>query len=157
MSDVINIQPARVPEDVPVVRQLFCEYAQSLAIDLYFQDFEAELALLPGKYANPSGRLILAWRGSQAVGCVALRRINDSTCELKRLYVRPEVRALQLGRQLAQRICTEAREAGYQRIFLDTLPTMTAAISLYASIGFMPVEPYVFNPIEGAIFLGMEF
>ncbi len=153
---VIEIRPAAVPGDVPVARQLFREYAEGLGIDLCFQDFEAELAGLPGKYAPPGGRLLLAWDGERAVGCVALRPVEGGACEMKRLYVQPAVRAQRLGRRLAERICTEAREAGYRRMCLDTLPTMAAAVRLYSSLGFRPVEPYVFNPIEGAIFLGLD-
>jgi ribosomal protein S18 acetylase RimI-like enzyme len=153
---MIDILPARLPGDIPVVRQLFREYAAGLGIDLCFQDFETELATLPGKYAPPRGRLILARDGGGAVGCVALRPIDGTACEMKRLYVRPNARSRQLGRRLAERICHEARDAGYGRICLDTLPTMTAAIRLYSSLGFRPVEPYVFNPVEGALFLGLD-
>lgn len=152
---MIDIRPARLPGDIPFVRQLFREYAAGLGVDLCFQGFETELATLPGKYAPPRGRLMLAWEGG-AVGCVALRPIDDTSCEMKRLYVQPQARARRLGRSLANRICREAREAGYQRICLDTLPTMTEAIRLYSSLGFRPVEPYVFNPVEGALFLGLD-
>jgi len=153
---MIEIRPAESPRDLPVVRQLFREYAAGLGIDLCFQDFETELATLPGKYAPPEGRLMLAWDGTQAVGCVALRSLKDGACEMKRLYARPAVRGQQVGRRLAERICHEAREAGYRRICLDTLPGMAAAVQLYSALGFRPCEPYVFNPIEGAIFLSLD-
>lgn len=153
---MIDILPAAAPADLPVVRALFREYAAGLGIDLCFQDFETELATLPGKYAPPEGRLLLAWNGAEAVGCVALRPIADGACEMKRLYVRTTVRGQQLGRRLAERICREARDAGYRRICLDTLPTMSAAIGLYSAMGFTRIAPYVFNPIEGAIFLARE-
>jgi len=153
---VIALWPARLPDDLPLVRQLFLAYAEGLGFDLCFQNFEDELATLPGKYAPPLGRLILAWNGDFAIGCVALRPVDASTGEMKRLYVRPGQRGQHLGRRLAERICQEAREAGYQRIFLDTLPTMTAALQLYEALGFIPVAPYVFNPLEGAIFLGLD-
>jgi GNAT superfamily N-acetyltransferase len=153
---MIEIRPAEAPGDLPVVRALFREYAAGLGVDLCFQDFETELATLPGKYAPPEGRLLLAWDGAEAAGCVALRPSAGGDCEMKRLYVRPGVRGQQLGRRLAERICREAREAGYTRICLDTLPAMSAAIGLYSTLGFVPIEPYVFNPIEGAIFLGRE-
>ena len=153
---MIEIRPAELPADLPAVRRLFREYAASLGIDLGFQDFEAELAALPGKYAPPAGRLMLAWDGGSAVGCVALRPLDGDTCEMKRLYVQPGVRGRQLGRRLAQRICSEARDAGYRRICLDTLPTMASAQALYQSLGFTPVEPYVYNPIPGARFLALE-
>jgi len=138
------------------VRQLFREYAQSLDIDLCFQNFEEELAALPGKYAPPQGRLLLAWDGDLVLGCVALRPIDAETCEMKRLYVKPQARGARLGRQLAERICHEARQAGYRRICLDTLSTMTTALQLYESLGFKEIGPYVFNPVDGAIFLGLE-
>ncbi|RKH65847.1 GNAT family N-acetyltransferase [Corallococcus aberystwythensis] len=150
------IEPARFPDDLPLVRTLWREYAEGLGIDLGFQDFEAELAGLPGKYAPPKGRLLLARRGVEELGCVALRPLSDGACEMKRLYVRPAARGEQLGRKFAERICEEARAAGYSRICLDTLSTMSAAIGLYTSLGFRPIEPYVFNPIPGALFLGRE-
>jgi len=153
---MISIRPATIPMDLPLVRGLFREYAEGLGIDLCFQDFETELARLPGKYAPPQGRLLIAWRDADAVGCVALRPISADGCEMKRLYVRPAARGEQLGRRLAERICDEARAAGYRRICLDTLPRMTAAIRLYGSLGFEPIEPYVFNPVPGAIFLGRD-
>lgn len=153
---MIEIRAAENPVDIPATRALFLEYAAGLGVDLCFQDFEAELASLPGKYALPMGRLLLACDDSEAVGCVALRPVDAETCEMKRLYVRPVVRGQQLGRRLAQRICAEASDAGYRRICLDTLSTMEPALALYASLGFSAVEPYVFNPIRGAIFLGLE-
>jgi ribosomal protein S18 acetylase RimI-like enzyme len=135
---------------------LFQEYAESLGVDLGFQDFVAEVDGLPGKYARPAGSLLIAWRGKEAIGCVAMRRIDSASCEMKRLYVRPSGRGERLGRQLAERICEEARHAGYQRICLDTLPSMTTAQALYASLDFFPTEPYVFNPIEGTKFLARD-
>lgn len=154
---MIEIRPAQFPRHLALVRQLFGEYADGLGVDLRFQGFEAELAGLPGKYAPPEGRLLLAWAdGQEAVGCVALRAIGEGACEMKRLYVRPQARGLQLGRQLAERICSEARAAGYRRICLDTLPSMAAAVGLYESLSFRPIEPYVFNPIPQAMFLGLD-
>jgi ribosomal protein S18 acetylase RimI-like enzyme len=151
----IEIRPADVPRDLPVVRQLFREYADGLGIDLGFQGFEAELADLPGKYSPPAGRLLVAWRGTEAVGCVALRPVDDRSCEMKRLYLRPQVRGERLGRRLAERVCDEARAAGYARICLDTIPSMEAAVALYTSLGFRPTEPYVFNPVPDARFLAL--
>lgn len=151
---VPSIRPARWPEDLPVVRALFVEYAQGLGFDLGFQDFDAELEALPGKYAPPAGRVLLAWRGDEAVGCVALRPVRNGICEMKRLYLRAQARGMRLGRRLAERICDEARGAGYDRICLDTLSTMHEARRLYERLGFEPVEPYVFNPLPGAMFLG---
>jgi ribosomal protein S18 acetylase RimI-like enzyme len=156
MARVIDVRPAEIPRDLDEVRLLFREYAGSLAFDLGFQDFEAELASLPGKYAPPKGRLLVAWNGGDAVGCVALRPIDRDACEMKRLFVRPGARGLAVGRVLAERICDEARAAGYARICLDTVPSMTAAIALYRSLGFRETAPYVFNPIAGAIFLARD-
>lgn len=153
---MVDIRAAEFPQQLELVRELFQEYAAGLGIDLCFQDFDAELAELPGKYAPPRGRLLVAWNGAHAVGCVALRPVDSCTCEMKRLYVQPEARGAQLGRRLAKRICDEARAAGYVRICLDTLPSMTPAVRLYHELGFRLTAPYVFNPIPEAIFLGMD-
>jgi predicted acetyltransferase len=160
-GNISDIRPAELPQDLSEVRSLFREYAASLNIDLCFQGFEVELAGLPGKYNPPEGRLLLAWTGTEAtgkeaVGCVALRPLEGTACEMKRLYVRPQARGGQLGRRLAERICEEARSIGYSRICLDTLPGMVAALKLYTSLGFKPIGPYVFNPVPGAIFLELE-
>jgi ribosomal protein S18 acetylase RimI-like enzyme len=130
--------------DVETVRQLFREYADGLGVDLSFQDFDTELADPLGFY-----QLILLGRG----GCVALRRIDGETCEMKRLYVRPAARGSGLGCALAQAVIAHARAIGYARMLLDTLPTMTAARSLYTGLGFHEIEPYRLNPIEGTSFL----
>lgn len=153
-ADRLVIRAVRWPQDLRVVRTLFDEYARGLGFDLGFQGFDEELRTLPGKYREPAGRVLLAWRDDEALGCVALRPVQGESCEMKRLYVRPGVRGAGLGRQLAERICVEAREAGYARIVLDTIETMVAARRLYEALGFEPVEPYVFNPIPGAMFLG---
>jgi ribosomal protein S18 acetylase RimI-like enzyme len=151
------IRPAEFPRDLATVRALFSEYADSLGVDLGFQGFQEELASLPGKYASPAGAVLLAWRGDEALGCVAMRPLaQGGDCEMKRLYLRPAARGEQLGRRLAQAICDAARNAGYRRICLDTLPTMGAAQGLYAALGFRPIEPYVFNPIEGTKFLALD-
>jgi GNAT superfamily N-acetyltransferase len=156
VPSIIEIRPADFPKDLPTVLDLFREYAAGRAVDLSFQGFEEELSALPGKYAPPSGRLLLAWRGADALGSVALRRIDRKSSEMKRLYVRPAARGEQLGRRLAERICAEARDAGYSRICLDTLPTMASAQALYASLGFEPIEAYVFNPIPGTKYLALS-
>lgn len=151
------IRPAEFPRDLATVRALFSEYADSLGVDLGFQGFAEELASLPGKYASPAGAVLLAWRSDESLGCVAMRPLQRAgDCEMKRLYLRPAARGEQLGRELAQAICEAARAAGYRRICLDTLPTMGAAQGLYASLGFRPIEPYVFNPVEGTKFLALD-
>ncbi|WP_434115018.1 GNAT family N-acetyltransferase [Paraburkholderia caffeinilytica] len=150
---MVEIYPARFPDQLDVVRAIFREYADSLGVDLSFQNFESELAELPGKFAAPRGRVLLARNNGNVVGCVAMRPLDELTCEMKRLYIRPSGRGQQIGRQLATRICQIAREAGYTRIRLDTLPDMQAAQRLYASLGFEPIPAYVFNPIVGTIFM----
>ena len=150
------IRAAGLPKDLETVRELFRDYAASLGISLDFQDFDAELAGLPGDYAPPSGRLLLAWRDGLAVGCVALRRFEDDICEMKRLYLRPEARGTGIGRDLAVRICREAGEAGYTRMRLDTLPAMASAQRLYGELGFREIAPYRFNPIPGTAYLELD-
>ena len=135
------------------IRDLFREYADSIEVDLGFQGFAEELAGLPGGYSAPDGRLLIALREADAAGCVALRRLDRETAELKRLYVRPAFRGSGLGRLLAERAIAEAREAGYRRIRLDTLPTMAGARRLYADLGFVDIAPYRHNPVPGSAFL----
>jgi ribosomal protein S18 acetylase RimI-like enzyme len=139
--------------DIPTVRGLFREYAQSLGFDLSFQDFDAELAGLPGKYAPPQGALIIGRHDGSPCACVALRMIDAECCEMKRLYVQPAKRGLGIGRHLVERILEEARARGYRRMRLDTLATMRSAVALYRSFGFRDIAPYIFNPIPGALFM----
>jgi putative acetyltransferase len=154
----ICISPARLPDDIDTVRQLFMEYIESLGIDLSFQDVDAELADLPGKYTSPAGMILVARNGAeQPVGCVALRPMPETdACEIKRLYVRPEARGQDLGRRLAQSIIAYATEAGYSRILLDTLASMQAAQQLYASLGFQSTAPYYDNPVPGTVYLALD-
>ncbi len=138
------------------IRRLFIEYAQSLDIDLCFQDFDQELETLPGKYAPPMGALILAMVDGQPAGCIALRQLTDNICEMKRLFVRPDFRGLKIGSQLIAKIIKEAKDRQYKHMRLDTLSTMKNALKLYSSFGFYEIEPYIFNPIQGARYLELK-
>jgi GNAT superfamily N-acetyltransferase len=142
--------------EVAECRALFLEYQRSLGVSLCFQGFDAELAGLPGDYAPPRGRLILARDGARAAGCVALRPQGERDGELKRLYVRPEFRGTGLGRTLALRAIDAARALGYRRLVLDTLPMMVEAQRLYALLGFAEIGPYTHNPVPGARFLALD-
>jgi GNAT superfamily N-acetyltransferase len=154
------IRAARGDRDIAEIRQLLREYEAWLGTDLCFQNFEAELSGLPGGYAPPSGRLLIAEAPgdseSRSAGCVALRRFDESICEMKRLFVRADFRGTGLGRRLALAIIDEARAAGYCSIRLDTLPQQREAHRLYASMGFRDIEPYRPNPIAGSLFLELD-
>jgi carbonic anhydrase len=142
------------PEQVEQVRALFLEYADSLDFSLCFQSFDEELKGLPGAYAPPNGRLLLANHQGQAAGCVALRPLEPKICEMKRLYVRPAFRGKGLGRLLVEGVTTEARSIGYERMRLDTVESsMQDAIALYRRLGFREIAPYRTNPIPGALYL----
>jgi putative acetyltransferase len=153
---VLRIVDALAVDGLLKVRSLFEEYADSLGIDLCFQDFQQEVATLPGSYAPPQGRLLLAFSDGNLAGCVGLRPLGQGACEMKRLYVRPAFRSLGLGRMLAERIVSEARIAGYRRMRLDSLPAMETALTLYRRMGFREIGPYRPNPIEGAVFLELQ-
>jgi len=140
-------------EHFAVGRRLFEEYADEIAVDRCFQGFAEELATLPDVYGPPAGGLLLARRDGAFVGCVGFRRLADDTCEIKRLYVRPEARGADLGRRLAVAIIDEARAAGYRSMVLDSLPSMGAAQNLYRSLGFEPSRPYSDNPTEGVVYM----
>ena len=148
---------ARTPEDIADVRRLFRAYADWLEVDLCFQGFERELAELPGCYAPPAGRLLIARVGGEVVGCVGLRPLEASVCEMKRLWVEPGFAGYGVGRALAEAIVTAARQIGYRRMRLDTIPArMPAAQHLYAAIGFREIPAYYDNPLAGVVMLELE-
>ena len=153
MADVFH---ARSPADIADCRVLFEEYQRGLGVDLCFQDFARELATLPGEYAPPRGRLLIARDGGEPVGCVALRPLGALEGEMKRMYVRPSHRGTGLGRALAERVIAEARACGYRQLKLDTLPHLAAALALYRSLGFVAAARYNDNPVEGVAFLALD-
>lgn len=153
---MISIDQAKTPDSFLQARTLFKEYQAALGVDLGFQGFENELESLPGQYAPPEGRLLLACADDAVAGCVALRPLRDGVCEMKRLFVRPAFRTHGLGRMLAERVIAEARTIGYRRMCLDTLPSMGRAQQLYEVLGFREIEPYRYNPIAGTKYLGLD-
>jgi len=152
----LEIIRAETNEQVQTARGLFEEYAASLGVDLAFQNFEQELARLPGDYAPPNGRLLLAVCDDQIAGCVALRKLEDGMGEMKRLYVKPQFRGSKIGLTLAEAVIEEARQIGYARMRLDTLPSMTRARAVYESLGFRRIDPYRFNPIADTAFMELS-
>ena len=155
----MEIVIAKSASQIDETRRLFREYEAELNVDLCFQQFESELAALPGKYAPPSGVLILAMDGQTAMGCGAVRRLGsprDRRCEMKRLYVRPEARGLGLGNRIARRLIREAIRMGYKTMALDTLERLKTALRLYDSLEFVRTAPYYDNPLEGVVYLELE-
>jgi putative acetyltransferase len=151
---LLTFAQAESPTQIAHARDLFLEYAQSLGFSLCFQDFDKELAGLPGDYAPPEGRLLLAECDGQLAACVALHKLDPGTCEMKRLYLRPQFRGRGLGRALAERIIAEARQIGYQRMRLDTVePVMKDAVAMYRRLGFEEIAAYRTNPIAGAMYM----
>jgi GNAT superfamily N-acetyltransferase len=153
---MVCVRQAREEPLFSQARELLREYAATPGVDLCVQDFERELASLPGSYAPPEGRLLLAFRdapgtGGDLIGCVALRRLEEETCEMKRLYVRPAFRGAGAGRKLAEFLIAEARRMGYSRMRLDTLPFMLAAHQLYRALGFREIPAYLKNPTPNAL------
>lgn len=156
MGPKIRIVRAQTPAQIDEVRRLFREYERFLDVDLCFQSFEEELAGLPGKYGRPDGVLLMAMDGRQAAGCVALRKIEDGICEMKRLYLRPQYRGRGLGRLLAERIVSEAAALGYGIMRLDTLDKLKEGMGLYGAMGFRRREPYYGNPLPGVVYWELD-
>jgi ribosomal protein S18 acetylase RimI-like enzyme len=148
----MKTQQVQTEAEIDMIRSLFREYEAFLNVDLCFQGFEKELARLPGKYSPPDGALLLGLIGDEAVGCVALRKIDEGVCEMKRLYVNPTARGTGLGRKLVDDIIAIARARGYALMRLDTLDTLTEAMNLYQRLGFRQIAPYYENPLPGAIY-----
>jgi putative acetyltransferase len=153
----VLISQAESDSEIAQVRELFMEYAESLGFSLCFQNFDRELAELPGEYAPPGGRLLLARYGAEPAGCVALRSLEPGICEMKRLYIRPQFRGRGLGKMLANTSISEAKKIGYKTLRLDTVePKMKSAVALYRALGFREIAPYRPNPIEGAMYMELE-
>ncbi len=153
----LQIFQAASNQHVAQARELFLEYGQSLGFSLGFQNFDKELAELPGKYAPPEGRLLLAEFDWLLAGCAALRKIDNSICEMKRLYLRPQFRGKGLGRVLAERVIADARHIGYERVRLDSVePVMKDAVAMYRRLGFREIRPYCENPMAGALYMELH-
>lgn len=152
----VTLIEAQRPDLYDEARRLFLEYARSLSFNLCFQNFEDELARLPGGYAPPHGCLMLALNGSELAGCVAMRKLDHEICEMKRLFVRPQFQGLGIGRLLVESLVRLACKKGYRRMCLDTVPSMTSAIALYRNMGFVTIQPYCENPVDGATFMELN-
>jgi putative acetyltransferase len=152
----VSVRSVRDDPSIRSSKDLIEEYALSLGFSLDFQDFDTELRTLPGQYAPPDGELLLASAEGHDAGCVALRRFDGRACEMKRLFVRPAYRGRSVGRILVSEILGVGRRLGYHAMLLDTVPSMTAAIELYRSFGFVDIAPYRYNPIPGAVFLRLD-
>jgi putative acetyltransferase len=155
-STSIEIIPVDLPQHLEAVRQLWTRYWNELGFTPCFQDFSAELTALPGKYASPDGRILIALEGQIAAGAVAFRKLDEVTCEAKRLFVSPEFRAFGLGRHLMMRLIAGARAAGYQRMVADTMPVMSTALAMYERLGFRRRPPYD-GSTDGAICIELIF
>jgi len=153
----LNMAQAQSPAQIAQARELFLEYADSLGFSLCFQSFDQELAGLPGDYAPPDGRLLIAVYRGQPAGCVALHKLEPEICEMKRLYLRPLLRGRGVGRAIAEAVIAEARAIGYRRMRLDTVePVMPNAVAMYRRLGFVEIEPYRANPIAGALYMELR-
>lgn len=143
-------------EDIENVKILFREYVNMLGINLDFQDFENELNTLPGKYSSPKGRIYIAYYNDKLAGCIALRSFEKNSCEMKRLFVRPEFRGHNIGGLLVDKIISDAKEIGYEFMFLDTLTSLKSAVSLYKKKGFQEVNPYYDNPLDDVLYFKLN-
>lgn len=151
---MLEIVQAEASPQIDIARDLFREYEAWFGLDLCFQGFEQELAGLPGKYAKPDGRLYLAYSGSDLAGCIAMRKLEDGICEMKRLFVRDGFRGQRIGINLIEKLIADAKDIGYEKMRLDTFPPkMGKAVSLYESHGFVPIQPYYDNPNDGVLFM----
>jgi len=152
------VKPATSTEELSAIAELFKDYTTWLDLDLTFQDYATELAYLPGKYAPPAGALFIALNNDGVpLGCVALRPMAEpSICEMKRLYISPEGRGLGLGKRLVIKVLNEAKQIGYRKMRLDTLPRMQSAVTLYEKLGFVKIDPYYETPLEGTLFLELD-
>lgn len=152
----MTIKQANTKSEIEAVRKLFREYHKFLNADLCFQSFEEELANLPGKYVHPEGRILIGLIDKKIVGCVAVRKLEGTVCEMKRLYVKPETRGTGLGAKLAEQIIKIAQNLGYQTMRLDTLERLTDAMNLYKKLGFKKTEAYYKNPLPGVIYWELD-
>jgi len=151
---MIEIIEAKTAAHIEQAQTLFREYKAGIGLNLCFQNFDDEVATLPGKYAAPEGRLLLAFTGGKLAGCIALRKLEEGVCEMKRLFVRKNFRGQKIGIALIERIIKEAREIGYKRMRLDTYPPkMSKAVQLYESYGFRTIAPYYENPYDDTLFM----
>lgn len=150
---MFSLSLATTEEDIENIKKIFEEYLISLNFDLKFQHFDNEIANLPGDYVYPLGCIVMALHLRNLIGCVALRKVKNNICEMKRLYVKPRYRKLRIGRTLTEAIILEARKLGYQKMRLDTVPSMKQAQCLYESLGFYDIAPYCYNPIPGTRFM----
>jgi ribosomal protein S18 acetylase RimI-like enzyme len=156
-NPLLHFAQAESPAQIAQIRELFLEYARSLGFSLCFQNFDRELAELPGDYIPPDGRLLLAEYDGRIAGCVALHKLENGICEMKRLYLRPEFRGKRLGRALADRVISEARQIGYRHMRLDTVESnMKDAVAMYRKVGFREIEPYRSNPIPSALYMELR-
>lgn len=151
-----TLRTACFPNDYAVVVDIFTEYVKSPKESLLYQNYEAEFAALPGEYESPDGTILLAWQDNTVVACSAFRRVDESSCELKRVYVRPAVRGMKIGAAMLTLLMAQAKQMGYSRMCLDVLPEFQTAQKLYQSFGFVAATPVSYNPVPGTSFLACE-